>query len=722
MHITDLPLFIHIISSHCQITVRSSPIVLDKLAVCRHCHKNCQQAALGLQQSISPAMSTSQTQRSAIGAMITEDSVGGGSGSGLVCTSLKVQHSQSSPNRCCRLNGTVSQAGSTTSISSSTITGEQPSERSSKVVASSSKRETGDTESDVAQLITDDLSQSEATDDSIGGIPSSSSGVAGADEIQRRLTDSFSKLRILDERREAKGLDAKTGPQPMPRMQDQHSHQMVLMNGHCLSSSPSGDKDNEQKAASDKKPQPHPRTYRVKLQTATKEMAKEAADKKAKTTVTMSETAQIIRTQEQDRMQEKGRAYFVDTSRTTTKIPKSPHMPVMLKSPKSPGTPASASRFIACNCQCTPADFKNTTLSPDEVEQQTCKLIDSPKQSPQMPRQRQLQESAYNVISEKTYKHCKCICGGESLVTAGDEHSSFQFNGLLARQIATKTVPITPLPTPTSPSAPAPAPVSICDGTFVPTIAVVPPTPEAVLTMTSTNVWDNSGTNVTTSTTQLQLNDTSHQAVIENIPEDSCDESPLDEEPPYRPMSNALRRYGTMSSLEKLPSDDRVDDEIDEIDELDNDDDKSEVPGDTEDDDDLDDKARADTVDNMCETSKSSVYSNEVVAGGSCVLVGGVWTSRTSGLVGGNKMSFFEESRAFIDKYLGRWNQDQTTSSPAATTSETDEQADECTSGATSGEEVWGTPTSGGDNDDMHLVNSENTYSVRKKQKWMTQY
>ncbi|XP_050331723.1 serine-rich adhesin for platelets-like isoform X3 [Bactrocera neohumeralis] len=686
----------HSTTSGSQITVRSSPIVLDKLAVCRHCHKNCQQAALGLQQSMSPAMSALHAQRSAIGAMIAEGSVGGGSGSGLVCTSLKVQHSQSSPNRCCRLNGNASQAGSSTSISSSTITGDQPSEHSSKVVASSSKRETGDTESDVAQLITDDLSQSEATDDSIGGIPSSSSGVAGVDEIQRRLTDSFSKLRILDERREAKGLDVKPGPQPMPRIQDpQHIQQTVFMNGYCLSSSSSGDRDNEKKAAGDKKPQPQPRTYRVTLQTATKETAKEAADK-------------------QDRMQEQESAHFVDTSRTTTKSPKSPHMPVILKSPKSPGAPASAARFIACNCQCTPADFQNTTLSPDEVEQQTCKLIDSPKQSPQMPRQLQLQGSANSIITEKTHKVCKCICGDQSLVTAKNEHSSFPFNGLSARQFDIKLTPTTPLPTPTSTSAPARPSASMPTSNFVPTIAVVPPTPEALLTMTSTNVWDNSGTNLTTSTTtQLQLNNTPGQAVIENIPEDSCDESPLDEEPPYRPMNNALRRYGTMSSLEKLPSDDRMDGDLDE---LENDDDKSEVPGDTEeDDDDLDDKARADTVDNMCETSKSSVYSNEVVAGGSCVLVGGVWTSRASGLVGGNKMSFFEESRAFIDKYLGRWNQEQTTSSPAATTSETDEQVDECTSGATSGEEVWGTPTSGGDNDDMHLVNSENTYSSPTK-------
>lgn len=59
---------------------------------------------------------------------------------------------------------------------------------------------------------------------------------------------------------------------------------------------------------------------------------------------------------------------------------------------------------------------------------------------------------------------------------------------------------------------------------------------------------------------------------------------------------------------------------------------------------------------------------------------------------------------------MGRWNQEQATSNQANVNSD----PDECTSGATSGEEVWGTPTSGGDNDEMHLVNSENTHSVSK--------
>lgn len=72
------------------------------------------------------------------------------------------------------------------------------------------------------------------------------------------------------------------------------------------------------------------------------------------------------------------------------------------------------------------------------------------------------------------------------------------------------------------------------------------------------------------------------------------------------------------------------------------------------------------------------------------------WTNRAG--------SFLEQSRAFIDSYLGRWDQRHT--------DELDEETiDECTSGATSGEEVWGTPTSG-ENDEMQMFNSDQTHSV----------
>lgn len=72
------------------------------------------------------------------------------------------------------------------------------------------------------------------------------------------------------------------------------------------------------------------------------------------------------------------------------------------------------------------------------------------------------------------------------------------------------------------------------------------------------------------------------------------------------------------------------------------------------------------------------------------------WTNRAG--------SFLEQSRAFFDTYLGRW--DRSNGEDV-----NDETIDDCTSGATSGEEVWGTPTSG-ENDEIQMFNSDQTHSV----------
>lgn len=73
------------------------------------------------------------------------------------------------------------------------------------------------------------------------------------------------------------------------------------------------------------------------------------------------------------------------------------------------------------------------------------------------------------------------------------------------------------------------------------------------------------------------------------------------------------------------------------------------------------------------------------------------WTDRAG--------SFLEQSRAFLDNYLGRFNRsndDERVEDIAADILE------ECGSGATSGEEVWGTPTSG-ENDEIQMFNSDQT-------------
>lgn len=82
------------------------------------------------------------------------------------------------------------------------------------------------------------------------------------------------------------------------------------------------------------------------------------------------------------------------------------------------------------------------------------------------------------------------------------------------------------------------------------------------------------------------------------------------------------------------------------------------------------------------------------------------WTNRAG--------SFLEQSRAFFDSYLGRW--DRTNQSIANDNDREDsvqENGEECTSGATSGEEVWGTPTSG-ENDEIQMFNSNQNVSFSK--------
>lgn len=80
------------------------------------------------------------------------------------------------------------------------------------------------------------------------------------------------------------------------------------------------------------------------------------------------------------------------------------------------------------------------------------------------------------------------------------------------------------------------------------------------------------------------------------------------------------------------------------------------------------------------------------------------WTNRAG--------SFLEQSRAFLDSYLGRWdrnNQHQIPDEDRDDEVGPAENAEECTS-ATSGEEIWGTPTSG-ENDEIQMFNSDQTVS-----------
>jgi len=268
-------------------------------------------------------------------------------------------------------------------MSSSTITGEL----SSKVVASSSRRETGDTESDVAQLITDEISQSqsEATDDSVAAMPNSSSSAGEGIPIP---TPS-SKLRHLD--------------QPVTTASS-------LPNGHCSAGGGSP------------KPLPPPRRTRIVAQMC-QEPLRPKANQQVKAIVTITETARIMRSS-----------------------------PTKGSGSGSGSVGGSPAKYAACHCRCTPEDFTHAQLSPDKMEHQTCKLLESPKQTATTVQQKQEDEQlSLMLIGLAQFAPAAKLCGQERIKDLKEDINS------------------------------------------TPTIAVVPPTPDSVLTKTSTHVWDNSG-------------------------------------------------------------------------------------------------------------------------------------------------------------------------------------------------------------------------------------
>lgn len=76
------------------------------------------------------------------------------------------------------------------------------------------------------------------------------------------------------------------------------------------------------------------------------------------------------------------------------------------------------------------------------------------------------------------------------------------------------------------------------------------------------------------------------------------------------------------------------------------------------------------------------------------------WTHRAG--------TFLEQSRALIDTYLGRWDRNNLN---AVDNDDEEDTMQDIGEECTSGEEVWGTPTSG-ENDEMQMFNSDQTHSV----------
>lgn len=504
----------------------------------------------------------------------------------LLSCSLKVQHSQASPNRCCQLSSAVSGSGISNAATAS--------------------------DSDKIDSINLDKS-SNAT------ISSTSSTVTG----ESRNLKEYNKTTLINN--ETNEINQNLDKISIPSTSA--STTRLLVNGTCSESESDNDSKNTNATTT----------------TKTTTVTSSASPATTITTVTTSSN--------------KKKSTFNHRKRISNHLP--------------------------CTCKCTPADFSNATLSPDELKQETCKILDDVSQLKTFQNQSSINS---RIIEENPHKNCKCICKDKKNEnqndhdTKSEDELSLVLIGLAQFNPAVKFVN---------------------SEAFVPTISVVPPTPEPILSKTVTNIWDN--TTSTTTTTKLTINNIPGQAIIENIPEDSPDESPQEEEPPYRSLNTKLRRYGTMSSLEKLPLDDvcgtnnehsSEDGEDGEEDEEDDEDDKETVGDDNEEEDDDDIEVITRQIFTGNENNQASLRN---------------WTARAGSYVV-EKMSFFEESRAFIDKYLGRWNQDQNEYGERIGGDE--EQMEECTSGATSGEEVWGTPTSGGDNEDTQIGSSEHTQSV----------
>ncbi|GJQ85862.1 hypothetical protein Trydic_g15320 [Trypoxylus dichotomus] len=213
----------------------------------------------------------------------------------------------------------------------------------------------------------------------------------------------------------------------------------------------------------------------------------------------------------------------------------------------------------------------------------------------------------------------------------------------------------------------------------VPRISIMPPTPDCTRKVNNSEEYLNNSTNCNC---QETAND---NGFANNDNDNSPDSSPQTEDQPYHSLNSSnltLRRFGTVSSLERLASDDFHIDERDGRVCDDNSSESEEDDGEEDDEDDLYD-----------DDDENKGYYNEAFNHSSLRS----WTARAGSFVA-EKMAIFERlgedykaGSRFFERYL------RTTESQMNGGEEAQEEE---TSGATSGEDVWGTPTSGGEMDD----------------------
>lgn len=176
---------------------------------------------------------------------------------------------------------------------------------------------------------------------------------------------------------------------------------------------------------------------------------------------------------------------------------------------------STSSHNKPCNCKCDPEDFKSTLRSSQELRKETCKIINSVaelKLSPKSPKSVQ-----------PNHSNCKCSCDEEieKRIAAGKfdkdaDDWSLMLIGLAQIHPTTALVQVDPFEA-------------------LPTISVVPPTPEGAFSkLSSSLLWDNS---------KLSQDDAKRSKHENGFDDDvSPEDSPQDEEPPYRTLKTTLKR------------------------------------------------------------------------------------------------------------------------------------------------------------------------------------
>lgn len=372
-----------------------------------------------------------------------------------------------------------------------------------------------------------------------------------------------------------------------------------------------------------------------------------------------------------------------------------PRMGVRSSISNNDSTRSSPSAGSLCNCECRPVDFEHTKISPDEIKHEIVKILpdveqipnrtsvtdlssrssDSPYSNYSSIRARTLQ-SKYSFLYDNNHmtaaaKYNPVNIIKETMIGALSESDKESEDKKSPEKEKTKTIPpaiqlngLTPLNLDENNEECDELSLMLVDlaqlNPLVPTIAVLPPTPDTKKTH-----------DFSLKTKDLEITKVNSISIKNESSFDSIDEE--EDEPPYMTLKTSLRRFGTMSSLERLQ--------------------------DTED---TDEKTF-----NSSEDENSDGENGKMIPAESSQSFR-TWTSRAG--------SFLEESRAFIDKYLGRTDSGDYCSLKTSFKDSNDfdefETIEGETSGATSGEEVWGTPTSG-ENDEMHMFNGDGNRSVR---------